>query len=69
MITRRANNNHERDLFQDENRNSKADKYADENLSATDSDAAEANPAIKQASQESGNNIEEGDEDYDDEAE
>ena len=45
----------------------KDDKYSEENLNTTDSDAAEINPRMRQASQRSGNDIEEGDEDYDDE--
>jgi hypothetical protein len=45
----------------------KDEKYSDANFDTTDSDAAENNARVKHASQVSGNDIEEGDEDYDDE--
>jgi hypothetical protein len=66
----RKKNNHESGLAGD-NRNTsgKDDAYADENMNVTDSDAAEIDPRIKNTSQASGNTIEEGDEDYDDEEE
>ena len=39
------------------------------NQAITDSDAAEINPRLKHTSQVTGNDIEEGDEDYEDEKE
>jgi hypothetical protein len=45
----------------------KDEKYSEANNDTTDSNAAENNPRVKRASQVSGNDIEEGDEDYDDE--
>jgi hypothetical protein len=45
----------------------KDEKYSDANNDTTDSDAAENNSRLKHASQVSANDIEEGDEDYDDE--
>ena len=45
----------------------KDEKYSEVNNEITDSDAAENNSRLKHASQVSGNDIEEGDEDYDDE--
>jgi hypothetical protein len=63
-----GNNDHEntgrRRILDD---NEKENDYADENYNVTDSDAAEIDPRIRQASQSSDNTIEEGDEDYDDE--
>ena len=47
----------------------KDDAYVEENFHTTDSDAAENDPRIKHASQVTGNTVEEGDEDYDDEQE
>ena len=46
-----------------------AEKYKDENTNVTDTDAAETSQRVRHASQVSGNDIEEGDEDYDDENE
>jgi hypothetical protein len=69
MANRREKNNREYESMQDTTRKtSKDEKYTEENFDVTDSDAAENNARIKQASQASGNKIEEGDEDYDDEA-
>ena len=45
----------------------KDEKYSEVNNDTTDSDAAENNSRLKHASQVSGNDIEVGDEDYDDE--
>ena len=75
VMSRKEKNNHEFTAHEDEERrrvldgNEKDDAYVDENLNTTDSDAAEISPRVRQASQESGNTAEEGDEDYDDEEE
>ena len=70
MTMRREKNNHENDpLHSGRNKPVKDENYADENTYSTDSDAAEANPRIRQASELAENDIEEGDEDYDDEKE
>lgn len=67
MSSRREKNNHERDSPLGIGSQSSKDKYVDENLQTTDSDAGEANVGMRQASQLSENDIEEGDEDYEDE--
>ena len=70
MTMRREKNNHENDpLHSGLNKPVKDENYVDENTNSTDSDAAEANPRIRQASELAENDIEEGDEDYDDEKE
>ena len=75
MPNRREKNHRDVGPFEDGNRNivkknpDQENKYANENFNSTDTDAAEDNPRIKHASQVSGNSIEEGDEDYDDEEE
>ena len=73
-MTRRKRNNHSIDSFEKANKRTgkgelKDDKYSEKNFDTTDSDAAEDDPRVKHASQASGNNAEEGDEDYDDEEE
>lgn len=74
-MSRKEKNNHElsdydntgrRRILEDEE---KENDYADENYNVTDSDAAEIDPRVRKASQATSNNIEEGDEDYDDEEE
>jgi len=47
----------------------KEEKYPEVNQAITDSDTAEINPRLKHTSQVTGNDIEEGDEDYEDEKE
>ena len=70
MTMRREKNNHENDpLHSGRNKSVKDENYVDENTNTTDSDAAEGSARIRQASQQTGNDIEEGDEDYDDEKE
>jgi hypothetical protein len=74
-MSRKEKNNHELSDYENTGRrrileeNEKESDYADENYNVTDSDAAEIDPRIRQASESSGNTIEEGDEDYDDEEE
>jgi hypothetical protein len=74
-MSRKEKNNHELSDYENTGRrrilddNEKESDYVDENYNVTDSDAAEIDPRIRQASQSSGNTIEEGDEDYDDEEE
>jgi hypothetical protein len=74
-MSRKEKNNHELSDYENTGRrriledDEKQNDYADENYNVTDSDAAEIDPRIRQASQATGNTIEEGDEDYDDEKE
>lgn len=74
-MSRKEKNNHEHSDYENTGRrrilenDEKENDYADENYNVTDSDAAEIDPRIRQASQASGTTIEEGDEDYDDEEE
>jgi hypothetical protein len=70
MTARREKNNHSLSSLEETNtirEGGKDDKYPDENFDTTDTGNAENNPRIKRASQTTGNNAEEGDEDYDDE--
>ena len=72
MTTKREKNNRHLGSVEEGRRNISIDeenKYTDEESHVTDTDAAEANPLIKRASQVSGNDMEEGNEDYDDEEE
>jgi hypothetical protein len=76
FMSRKEKNNHESDAYENTGRKrlldseDKDESYVDDDdLNTTDSDAAEIDPRIRQASQSTGNNIEEGDEDYDDEEE
>ena len=73
MKNRKEKNHHEIDAM-GENKlrtgrkdSDKDEKYSEVNNDITDSDAAENNSRLKHASQVSGNDIEEGNEDYDDE--
>jgi hypothetical protein len=74
-MSRKEKNNHELSDYENTGRrriledDEKESDYADENYNVTDTDAAEIDPRIRQASQATGNTIEEGDEDYDDEEE
>jgi hypothetical protein len=74
-MSRKEKNNHELSDYDNTGRkriledDEKQNDYADENYNVTDTDAAEIDPRIRQASQATDNTIEEGDEDYDDEEE
>lgn len=72
MANRREKNNRQLGSLEEKSKDTthkidKDEKYSDENLNVTDTDSAELDPRIRHASQATGNNIEEGDEDYDDE--
>lgn len=75
LMGRKEKNNHELDAYENTGRRrilddrEKDENYVDENNNITDSDAAEIDPRVRQASQVSGDTTEEGDEDYDDEEE
>ena len=75
MKNKREKKHREADSMEESNKKTsqkdqgKDDKYSEENNYTTDSDAAEISPRMRQASERSGNDIEEGDEDYDDEDE
>lgn len=72
MTIKREKNNHESGASENGRRNlsvNEENKYTDENTNVTDTDAAETSQRVRHASQVSGNDIEEGDEDYDDENE
>ena len=74
MTNRKEKNHREFGSMEESNKKTsrkdqEKDKYSEENFDTTDSDAAEINPRMRQASQRSGNEMEEGDEDYDDENE